>query len=66
MGIKVRFKDGIFEPLDEVKGLRPGQIYMVFSDEELVDILQAIGWLKTAESSFELWNNSADAIYDTL
>ena len=35
MGIKVTFKDGIFEPLKDVKGVPPWQTYTVFSDEEL-------------------------------
>jgi hypothetical protein len=66
MSIKVTFKDGIFEPLEEVKDARPGQRYTVFSDEELDDIRETWGWLKAAEKSFEFWSNPADAVYDTL
>jgi len=43
MGIKVTFKDGIFEPLEDVKGVHPGQIYTVFSDEELNEIRETLG-----------------------
>jgi predicted DNA-binding antitoxin AbrB/MazE fold protein len=66
MSIKVTFKDGVFKPLDDVKGVRPGQNYTVFSDEELDEIREMLGWLKAAEKSFEFWNNPADAVYDTL
>ena len=66
MGIKVTYKDGIFTPLEDVKGVRPGQNYTVFSDEELGEIRETLGWLKAAETSFEFWNNPEDAVYDTL
>jgi hypothetical protein len=66
MSIKVTYKDGIFEPLEDVEGVSPGQIYTVFSDEELGEIRETLGWLKAAEKSFEFWNNPADAVYDTL
>ena len=66
MSIKVTFKNGVFEPIDEVKGARAGQQYTVFSDDELADIRETLGWLKAAENSFEFWNNPADAVYDTL
>jgi hypothetical protein len=66
MSIKVTYKDGVFEPLERVEGARPGTIYTVFSDEELRDIRETVGWLKAAERSFEFWNNPADAVYDTL
>jgi hypothetical protein len=38
MSIRVTFKDGVFESLEEVTGVHPGQHYTVFSDEELDDI----------------------------
>lgn len=66
MSIKVTYKDGVFEPLERVEGARPGTIYTVFSEEELRDIRETVGWLKAAELSFEFWNNPADAVYDTL
>ena len=66
MSIKVAYKDGVFEPLEDVKGLRPGQNYTVFSDEELGEIRETVGWLKAAEKSFEFWDDPADAVYDTL
>ena len=66
MSIKVTYRDGVFEPLEDVKGARPGQRYTVFSDEELEEIRETLGWLKAAEKSFEFWNNPADGVYDTL
>jgi hypothetical protein len=66
MSIKVTYKDGIFEPIEDVKGVRPGQHFTVFSDEELDAIRETLGWLKAAEKSFEFWNNPADAVYDKL
>jgi predicted DNA-binding antitoxin AbrB/MazE fold protein len=44
MSIKVTYKDGVFEPLEEVKGVRPGQQYTVFSDEELDEIRETLGF----------------------
>ena len=66
MSIKVAYKNGVFEPLEKVEGARVGQVYTVFSEEELRDIRETFGWLKAAEKSFEFWNNPADAVYDTL
>jgi hypothetical protein len=66
MSIKVTYRNGVFEPIEEVKGARPGQQYTVFSDDELADIRETLGWLKAAEKSFEFWDNPADAVYDTL
>lgn len=57
MSIKVAYRDGVFEPLDKVEGAQPGAIYTAFSDEELRDFLETLGWLKAAEKSFEFWNN---------
>ena len=66
MSIKVAYKDGVFEPLEHVESVKPGKIYTVFSDEELGDMRETLGWLKAAEKSFDFWNNPADASYDTL
>jgi hypothetical protein len=66
MSIKVTYKDGIFEPIEDVKGVRPGQHFTVFSDDKLDAIRESLGWLKAAQTSFEFWNNPADAVYDTL
>ena len=66
MSIKAAYKNGVFEPLENVEGAWVGQIYTVFSEEELRDIRETFGWLKAAEKSFEFWNNPADAVYDTL
>ena len=66
MSIRVAYKDGVFAPLENVEGVTPGKIYTVFSDEELRDIRETLDWLKTAEKSFDFWNNPDDAVYDAL
>lgn len=66
MSIRVAYKNGVFEPLEKVEDAKPGAIYTAFSDEELHDIRETLGWLKAAEKGFEFWNNPTDAVYDTL
>lgn len=66
MSIKLAYRDGVFEPLDKVEGALTGAIYTAFSDEELRDFLETLGWLRAAEKSVEFWDNPADAVYDTL
>ena len=66
MSIKLAYRDGVFEPVDNVEGAEPGAIYTAFSDEELRDFFETLGWLKAAEKSLEFWNNAADAVYDRL
>ena len=66
MSIKLTYKDGVFEPLENVESAKPGNIYTAFSDEELRDIRETLGWLKTAEKSFDFWNNPDDAVYDAF
>ena len=63
MSIRAKYEDGVFKPLDTVKGATPGTIYMVLSQDELRDLCD---WLNTADKSFEFWNNEDDAVYDTL
>jgi len=65
MSIKVTYRDGVFEPVEDVTDVRPGQNYTVFSDEELEEIRVTIG-LNAVEKSFEFWDNPADALYDNL
>jgi hypothetical protein len=38
----------------------------VFSQDELRDLRETLGWLNAAEKSFAFWNNEEDAVYDTL
>lgn len=66
MSIKVAYRDGVFEPLEKVEGAKAGDVYTAFSEEELREIRETLGWLKAAEKSFEFWNNGADAVYDKL
>ena len=63
--IKLAYRDGVFEPLEKVEDAQPGAIYTAFSEEELRDFLETLGW-KATERSFEFWNNPADGVYDTL
>ncbi len=63
MSIRAAYEDGVFKPLETVRGATTGKIYTVFSQDELRETL---GWLKAAEKSFEFWNNEEDAVYDTL
>jgi predicted DNA-binding antitoxin AbrB/MazE fold protein len=66
MSVKVTYRDGVFEPLEKVDGAEPGGVYTVFSEEELHDMRETMGWLKASEKSFDFWNNKEDAVYDTL
>jgi len=66
MSIKATFRDGVFVPVERPEGVAPGHIYTVFSEEELRDFRQTVGWLKVAEKSFDFWNNEDDAVYDSL
>ncbi len=66
MSIKVAYRDGIFQPLENVEGAKPGEVYTAFSEGELRGLRETLGWLKVAEKSFEFWDNPADAVYDTL
>lgn len=65
MSIKVTYRDGVFEPVEDLTNLHPSRNYTAFSDEELAEILSTTG-LKAAEKSFEFWNNPDDALYDNL
>ena len=64
MSIRVVYGDGVFKPVEHLKDMRPGQACTVFSDEELDDLRESVGWLKAAATSFEFWNNPADARCD--
>jgi hypothetical protein len=66
MSVKAAYKNGVFEPLEKVEGARLGEVYTVFSEEELRDVRDLAAWLKAAEKSFDFWNNPADAVYDRL
>ena len=61
-----RFENGVFRPLEEVQGASGETVYRGFSDEELRGLRDELGWLKTAERSFEFWDNEEDAVYDSL
>ena len=42
MGIKVAYRNGVFEPLEKVEDAQPGAIYTAFSDEELRELLERL------------------------
>jgi hypothetical protein len=60
--VEVEYRDSVFGPLDKIEGAQPGAIYIAFSDEELRDFLETLGWLKAAEKSFDFWDKEADAV----
>jgi predicted DNA-binding antitoxin AbrB/MazE fold protein len=66
MSIKARYTNGVFQPLEEVRDRRPGQVYRVFSEEELRSLTEDLDWLKASEKSVDFWNNEEDAVYDEL
>ena len=66
MSVKVTYQDGVFTPLDRIDRVAPDGIYTVFSEEELRDLRETLGWLEIAETSFDFWNNPDDAVYDDL
>lgn len=66
MSIQVTYRDGVFRPLEEVAGADPGATYTVFAEEELLEFIETVCWLKAAEQSLEFWDNPADAVCDTL
>ena len=66
MSIAARYENGVFKPLEEVKGASMGKVYRVFSEEELRGLKDDLEWLKGAERSFDFWENNEDAVYDRL
>lgn len=66
MSIKAEFSNGVFKPLEQVPNATPGKVYTVFSEEELRSLTEGLQWLKTAEKSFDFWENQEDAVYDSL
>ena len=66
MSIKAEYRNGVFEPLEEVSNTDPGKIYQVFSEDELRRLAQDLPWLRGSERSFEFWENKEDAVYDSL
>ena len=66
MSIKAEYRNGVFEPLEEVSNADPGKIYQVFSEDELRRLAEDLPWLKGSERSFEFWENKEDAVYDSL
>jgi len=66
MSVRARYTNGVFKPLERVKDARPGQVYCVFSEEELRRFAEDLAWLKACEKSFDFWDNKEDAVYDNL
>jgi predicted DNA-binding antitoxin AbrB/MazE fold protein len=66
MSIPARYENGVFRPLEEVMGAADGEVYRVFSAEELHSLKDELAWLKAAERSFEFWDNEEDAVYDNV
>ena len=53
MSIAARYENGVFRPLEEVKSAADGEVYRVFSEEELHGLKDELAWLKAAERSFD-------------
>ena len=66
MSIKAEYRDGVYVPLQEVEEPTPGEVYQVFSEDELKRLAADVPWLKASERSFEFWENEEDAVYDSL
>lgn len=66
MSIAARYEDGVFRPLEEVRGARKGGVYRIFSEEELLALREQVSWLRAAEPGFQFWDNEEDAVYDRL
>jgi predicted DNA-binding antitoxin AbrB/MazE fold protein len=66
MSIPARYENGVFRPLEEVKGAASGEVYRVFSAEELNGLKDELAWLKAAERSLEFWDNEEDTVYDNV
>ena len=66
MSIKVEYRNGVFEPLEEVRSAAPGEVYVVFSRSELERLAADLPWLAAAERGFTFWDNDEDAVYDDL
>ena len=66
MSITATWSESVFKPIGDAKGAIPGKTYRVYSDEELLDLTQSFRWLKSAEHSFEFWNNDENAAFDQL
>ena len=66
MSIKLAYQDGVFKPLADLEEPASGAIYTAFSEEELRDFIETLGWLRPAEKSFEYWHTEADSVYDRL
>lgn len=66
MSVKATYTDGVFRPLEEIHDATQGIVYTVFSEDELKDVRETLGWLAVAEKSLEFWNNEADSVYDSL
>jgi hypothetical protein len=65
MSIPARSENGVLKPLEEVQPAAKGEVYRVFSEEDLHGPKDFV-WLKAAERSFEFWHNEEDAVYDNL
>ena len=66
MSIAARYENGVFRPLEEVKGAANGEVYRVFSEEDLHGLKDELAWLEAAERSFDFWDNEEDAVYNNV
>ena len=66
MSIKAEYRNGVFKPLVEVSDADAGDLYQVFSEDELRRLAEDPRWLKGLDRSFGFWENEEDAVYDKL
>jgi predicted DNA-binding antitoxin AbrB/MazE fold protein len=66
MSVPARYENGVFGPLEEVKGAANGEVYRVFSEEELHVLKDELSWLKAAERGSGFWDNEEHAVYDDV
>jgi predicted DNA-binding antitoxin AbrB/MazE fold protein len=66
VSIAARYENGVFRPLEEVTSAAQGEVYRVFSEDELRGLKEDLVWLKAAERSFAFWDNEEDAVYDSV
>jgi TusA-related sulfurtransferase len=66
LAIKARFDGKQVILPQEVANVPPGNVIVVFENEEPSD-REIRGWMKVQEEAFaNVWNNDEDAVYDTL
>ncbi|MEX2171204.1 MAG: hypothetical protein WD851_17925 [Pirellulales bacterium] len=65
VAIKTKFDGEKILLPDDLRGLPPQEVILVYEVEEIT--LENQGWLKAQEASFaKAWDNDEDSVYDQL